>query len=78
MVGPRGFSLLAIGGNIVTAWSWFGTNELGIGLHSYGFTSGVLMWLSVFVGIQFAVMIFDGLFRFIGLQFGSAASSTSA
>ena len=36
-IGPRGFALFTIGGNIVTAWSWFGTNQLGIGLHSYGF-----------------------------------------
>ena len=57
MVKAKGFAILAIGGNIVTAWSWFGTNELGIGLHSYGFTSGVLMWLSVFVGSQLAFII---------------------
>jgi hypothetical protein len=30
---------LAVGGNIITAWSWFGTNMLGVGLHSYGFTN---------------------------------------
>ena len=42
MVGDRGLAVLAIGGNIVTSWSWFGVNELGIGLHSYGFTEGVL------------------------------------
>ncbi|MFM7135880.1 MAG: cytochrome c biogenesis protein CcsA, partial [Planctomycetota bacterium] len=36
-IGPRGFALFTIAGNIVTAWSWFGTNQLGIGLHSYGF-----------------------------------------
>ncbi|MGA1618404.1 MAG: hypothetical protein ACO37F_07795, partial [Pirellulales bacterium] len=48
-IGPRGFSLFALGGNIVTAWSWFGTNQLGIGLHSYGFTSGVLMLLAGYV-----------------------------
>ena len=51
-LGPRGFALFAIGGNIVTAWSWFGTNQLGIGLHSYGFTSGVLMLLAGFVASQ--------------------------
>ena len=28
-VGPRGFAMLAVLGNIVTAWSWFGTNQLG-------------------------------------------------
>jgi len=61
MVAARGFSILAIGGNIVTAWSYFGTNELGIGLHSYGFTSGVLMWLSIFIASQ-ALFIVAGIF----------------
>ncbi|MEM6468833.1 MAG: cytochrome c biogenesis protein CcsA [Planctomycetota bacterium] len=60
MVKARGFSILAIGGNIVTAWSWFGTNELGIGLHSYGFTEGVLFWLTTFFVSQM-VMIAAGL-----------------
>jgi len=73
LVGARGFSVLAIGGNIVTAWSWFGTNELGIGLHSYGFTSGVLMWLSVFIVSQLAFITFDTLFRVIRLPFGNSA-----
>ncbi|TWT98609.1 cytochrome c biogenesis protein [Stieleria varia] len=57
MVKDRGFAILAIGGNIVTAWSWFGTNELGIGLHSYGFTQGVLMWLSIFVVSQLTFLV---------------------
>jgi ABC-type transport system involved in cytochrome c biogenesis permease subunit len=41
LIADRGLAVLAIGGNIVTSWSWFGVNQLGIGLHSYGFTSGV-------------------------------------
>jgi len=57
MAAARGFAILAIGGNIVTAWSYFGTNELGIGLHSYGFTSGVLMWLSIFILTQIFFMV---------------------
>jgi ABC-type transport system involved in cytochrome c biogenesis permease subunit len=39
LVKDRGVAVLAIFGNIVTAWSWFGTNQLGIGLHAYGFDS---------------------------------------
>ncbi len=35
MIRQRGLAILAIVGNIVTAWSWFGVNELGIGLHAY-------------------------------------------
>jgi len=37
LVKERGLMALCIVGNIITAWSWFGTNELGIGLHAYGF-----------------------------------------
>ena len=73
MVGARGFATLAIGGNVVTAWSWFGTNELGIGLHSYGFTSGVLMWLTIFICSQLLIIAFDGLVRLTGLRFGGPA-----
>ncbi|WP_269541982.1 cytochrome c biogenesis protein [Cerasicoccus fimbriatus] len=48
LVKERGFMVLAVGGNIVTAWSWFGTNLLGIGLHSYGFLSAAFTWLTIF------------------------------
>ncbi len=44
----RGLMSLAICGNIVTAWSWFGTNLLGVGLHSYGFTDSGFYWLVAF------------------------------
>jgi len=44
----------AIFGNIVTAWSWFGVNMLGIGLHSYGFTEAAFKWLVFFVISQLA------------------------
>jgi ABC-type transport system involved in cytochrome c biogenesis permease subunit len=44
----RGLALLAIAGNMVTMWSWFGTNQLGVGLHAYGFNktlADALVWL---------------------------------
>lgn len=56
MVRQRGLALLAIFGNVVTAWSWFGVNELGVGLHSYGFTEGVLKYLGIFVASQLLIM----------------------
>jgi ABC-type transport system involved in cytochrome c biogenesis permease subunit len=61
-LGQRGFALFAIGGNIITAWSWFGTNQLGIGLHSYGgsdtsiFENTTLMLLAGFVASQLLVI----------------------
>ncbi len=56
LVKERGLALMAIGGNIVTAWSWFGVNELGVGLHSYGFTEGVLLVLGIIVTVQLALI----------------------
>lgn len=58
MVKEQGLAALAVGGNIATAWSWFGVNELGVGLHSYGFTEGALFWLGTFIASQ---MIIGGL-----------------
>jgi len=60
MVRDRGLACLAIGGNIVTSWSWFGVNMLGIGLHSYGFTASEFLWLLGFV-ISQLVLIGIGL-----------------
>jgi ABC-type transport system involved in cytochrome c biogenesis permease subunit len=48
----RGVALLAIFGNIVTSWSWFGTNMLGVGLHSYGFMAAAFWWLFAFMASQ--------------------------
>ena len=56
MVGDRGLALLAIGGNIVTSWSWFGVNQLGVGLHSYGFMQKAFPWLVGFMISQLALM----------------------
>lgn len=51
MVNERGLAVLAVIGNIVTSWSWFGTNLLSVGLHSYGFSKeiGVALLLAVVV-----------------------------
>lgn len=56
MVKTRGMATLAIFGNIITAWSWFGVNELGVGLHSYGFTEGAKLWLGIFMISQLHFM----------------------
>jgi ABC-type transport system involved in cytochrome c biogenesis permease subunit len=55
-MSQRGLMLMAIMGNIVTSWSWFGVNMLGIGLHSYGFTDAAFHWLLLFVGSQVAII----------------------
>jgi ABC-type transport system involved in cytochrome c biogenesis permease subunit len=60
LVRERGLANLAIFGNIVTSFSWFGVNMLGIGLHSYGFMDAAFKWLVAFIASQ-VVLIALGL-----------------
>ncbi|NBO92848.1 MAG: hypothetical protein EBV06_11155 [Planctomycetia bacterium] len=48
MIKERGTVIIALLGNIVTMWSWFGTNQLGIGLHSYGFNNALIAMCTSF------------------------------
>jgi|MDSX01.1.fsa_nt_gb ABC-type transport system involved in cytochrome c biogenesis permease subunit len=56
LIKVRGLMNLTIGSNIVTMWSWKGTNMLGIGLHSYGFTESTFYWLMMFFASQITIM----------------------
>jgi ABC-type transport system involved in cytochrome c biogenesis permease subunit len=57
MVKGRGMATLAVAGNIVTTWSYFGVNELGVGLHSYGASEkNTGTWLLIFAGSQLALI----------------------
>src|SRR5205814_7152790 len=48
LVKQRGMAVLALVGNMVTGWSWFGTNQLSVGLHAYGFTQTLADGLAIF------------------------------
>ena len=61
MIRARGIAVLAVSGNIVTIWSWFGTNMLGVGLHAYGFMTSGPAWLTLFVATQLAIMAMAAL-----------------
>jgi ABC-type transport system involved in cytochrome c biogenesis permease subunit len=55
MVKDRGVAVLAVLGCMITTWSWFGTNQLGVGLHAYGFSNTLAMvcvalWAACAVG----------------------------
>jgi hypothetical protein len=42
---------------MVVAFSWWGVNLLGVGLHSYGFTSGAITGLMIFWSIEMLVVL---------------------
>ena len=56
LVRERGLMNMAVFGNIVTSFSWFGVNMLGIGLHSYGFMDAAFYWLMLFVTSQLLII----------------------
>jgi len=56
LVRDRGLAAMAVFGNIVTSYSWFGVNLLGVGLHSYGFTESGFWWLMGFVASQVLII----------------------
>jgi ABC-type transport system involved in cytochrome c biogenesis permease subunit len=61
VVKQRGIALLAIAGTMVVGWSWVGTNQLGVGLHDYGFNSTLATMVTVFWGIASVLLIVGGL-----------------
>ena len=55
-IRQRGLIIMALFGNVVTSFSWFGVNMLGVGLHSYGFMQKAFPWLVGFMLSQLALM----------------------
>jgi ABC-type transport system involved in cytochrome c biogenesis permease subunit len=57
----HGVCMAAIFGGGIVAFSWWGVNLLGVGLHSYGFTQGVWTGLLLFYGIESLVLLAGGV-----------------
>ena len=55
--------IMALFGNVITAFSWFGVNMLGKGLHSYGFMDSAAFWLTGFVVSQLVLVAIGTLPR---------------
>jgi len=56
LIKAYGVAQACIFGNIIVAFAWFGVNLLGVGLHSYGFTSGVFINLMAFYAFEVLYM----------------------
>ncbi len=57
MIKALGLCLATIFQGMIVGFSWWGVNLLGIGLHSYGFTSGIFNALMSFYAIEGAVLL---------------------
>jgi len=60
-IRQRGLMVMALFGNVITSFSWFGVNMLGVGLHSYGFMEKAFPWLLGFMLSQLALMLIASL-----------------
>lgn len=52
MIRDVGFAVGAALGIIIVMFAWIGVNLLGVGLHSYGFTSGLARGLYIYTAVQ--------------------------
>jgi len=70
-----GVAMATVAQGTIVAFSWWHVNHLGIGLHAYGFTAGVITALMIFYATEAVVLAlgFSYLFRR-----GSAASAPTA
>jgi ABC-type transport system involved in cytochrome c biogenesis permease subunit len=55
-----GMAMASVFGAIVVASSWWGVNLLNVGLHSYGFTSGILWALLGYYAVEAVVLAVGG------------------
>jgi ABC-type transport system involved in cytochrome c biogenesis permease subunit len=78
MVKERGMAVLAIAGNIFVSWSWWGVNELGAGLHSYGFTAGTVLKLALFVSTQLVLIAIGTIPRHLWVSSRALPESRSS
>ena len=57
LIGPRGFAAGSVLGVIWVLLAWLGVNLLSVGLHSYGFTSGIARGLAIACGAEIAFVL---------------------
>lgn len=69
-VGFHAFNIVL---GMIVAFSWFGTNQLGVGLHAYGFTDGVWAWLYRFWGFLGLFLIYAVVLHFMDKGAGGKA-----
>lgn len=74
-IRDHGLHLLALVNGMVVAFSWWGVNLLGVGLHSYGFTSGILKLLLLFYAIEGGIVLISLIHRAVQRHVYSGSST---
>ena len=78
LVKDRGIAVLALIGNMITTWSWFGTNQLGVGLHAYGFSNALATGCMVTWVVHAGLVALGLLPKSIWVSFRSSTAAAAA
>ncbi len=73
-VKELGIHILAVVGSIIVGFSWWYVNVMGVGLHSYGFTSGIKRNVLIFWCVELAVLMVGFI---VWLRMRNAASTAT-
>ena len=65
-IRETGMAFGTIIGVIAVSLAWFGVNLLGVGLHSYGFTSGIARTLFLFIAFEVLFMVVTSVMLMTG------------
>jgi ABC-type transport system involved in cytochrome c biogenesis permease subunit len=72
---PFGIAVASILTGAVVAFSWWGVNLLGIGLHTYGFSGGLFRGLMIFYGIEAVVLAIAAATHLAGRSYGGPGAA---
>ncbi|MBI2923562.1 MAG: cytochrome c biogenesis protein CcsA [Planctomycetes bacterium] len=72
-IRDHGIAMCSVFGAAVVASSWWGVNLLGVGLHSYGFTSGILLTLIGYYVFEALVLVAGGVAWYLKRGAGDSA-----
>jgi ABC-type transport system involved in cytochrome c biogenesis permease subunit len=59
IIKERGLAIMSVLGLMVLMLSWLGVNLLGVGLHSYGFSSGFALGLGIYFILEMGFLIYQ-------------------
>ncbi|MBF0432522.1 MAG: cytochrome c biogenesis protein CcsA [Fibrobacteria bacterium] len=59
MIKHLGMAIGSILCTVIVMFAWFGVNLLGVGLHAYGFSSGVFLKLLIYFIAEFVFIVFS-------------------
>jgi len=62
----------------VVVFSWFGVNQLGVGLHSYGFTTGAATAMTIWHSLNLALILWGLAWWFVAFMKGSSSGKGAA